>query len=212
MKNKMKIILYDFKEMGLNAFLPIIIATSLGFFCTYVQGYPDQIMHSFELFIPPFSAWWIIQSFYNYIDETGCEIYFSYPTSRIYIGLVKTLILYFLYLLIIFIPISITKLWETCDIFSFYIVLVTLSLFFSSCGFYLIVHLRNTLLSFGLILIYIAFNILYPRGIILKTSVYFYSTTELDIKMVLSKIILLLILSLIILINAQLHFSELSQK
>lgn len=195
-----------FKELGYIKYITFVIIMILGLFCRLGEAETTIILKSFEMFLLPFSAWWIIQGFYNYVDESAKEIYLSYPLSRFFSGIFKLVCYYIIFFsLIITVFLYINR--EEVSII-YIIALLSESLLWIGIGFFLVVFTKNIVLSLGIVWGYVAIQVLDIDKYFKNICIYFYDINYFSA--LISKIIVIDILALFLMLLAQGRFHKMN--
>ena len=212
MKKKIRLLWYDMKEMGISRFLPIVLLGGLFLFSQSLKSNPDGILRMLELFLPSICAWWIIFLFHNYVEDEGAEVFCAYPTSRRFLGIIRVLIFYFLYLVVLLVfLISMCKSgcikWQILGLY--FMQLSVQSLFYGSCGFYFILRTKSTLWSIAMILSIAALTIWGNLPIINSLiTLRFYSNENMRFENMWLNMVIILCISAFILYQGQRRFVQ----
>ena len=170
----LKLLIYDVKEMGYGFFLTPVMLLLL---ISYTIMINDEsvtlgIMDMHQHFVGPLAAWWVVMSFYSYTDEDGGEAFLSYPFSRRYIGMGRTLIFVSCFLVLVFLDISILYVSGVCNDSTMFAMCALVSgqaFFYGSFGFFLVVRLNSVLWALAMVLAIAFVNI---WGIVPKLEAY----------------------------------------
>ena len=225
MKMCLKLLYYDFKEMGIGFLVPIIVAigvTAYGVFI-YCGALINQkssaalmVMNLFQYFIPPVSAWWIIMAFHRYAEEVGAEVFFTYGISKKKTGIGRALAFMAVIALLIFVIMILICLLGILKIgtaFTLFLIISVQSMLYGSFGFVFILWLRNTVWSITSILIIASLNI---WGNIPVISKYLSITVRMQVQMslldVILKLIIMIIVSIAFFSKGQRFFSVLGEQ
>lgn len=86
---------------NLNIIIVTLIAYCIiGILCNLGDSEYIRILKLYELFLLPFAACWVIYSFWDYVDRNTCEVFLSYPRSRLTISFSKITYMVVLYVII----------------------------------------------------------------------------------------------------------------
>lgn len=160
------------RELGYLKYIMYAVVIVISLFCGLNEILPLSVFETFEMFIFPLSGWWMIQEFYSYIDEDEREVFLSYPISRRYVGRLK----YICTLLCFSIPVIVIMAFLVGEQSRpiFYLEMISESVFWISCGFFLIVFIRNIVISVGIVWIYASIQILDVSGSFRPISICYY--------------------------------------
>lgn len=185
--------------------ITLIIYSIIGIMCNFGDSKDIQVLKTYEMFLLPFVACWIIYSFWDYVDKNICEIFLSYPKSRLAISFSKITYMLVLYIIVysILFLISFSEL-EMKSIY--YFGTIAEIIFWSSVGYYLVICTRNIILSISVIWIYTATQVLDVEKYFSLIAIYFYPYDT--ISEIIIKGGILLIISVILLFVAQKKFDN----
>ena len=185
--------------------ITLIIYSIIGMMCNFGDSKDIQMLKTYEMFLLPFVACWIIYSFWDYVDKNICEIFLSYPKSRLAISFSKITYMLVLYIIVysILFLISFSEL-EMKSIY--YFGTIAEIIFWSSVGYYLVICTRNIILSISVIWIYTATQVLDVEKYFSLIAIYFYPYDT--ISEIIIKGGILLIISVILLFVAQKKFDN----
>lgn len=185
--------------------ITLIIYSIIGMMCNFGDSKDIQVLKTYEMFLLPFVACWIIYSFWDYVDKNICEIFLSYPKSRLAISFSKITYMLVLYIIVysILFLISFSEL-EMKSIY--YFGTIAEIIFWSSVGYYLVICTRNIILSISVIWIYTATQVLDVEKYFSLIAIYFYPYDT--ISEIIIKGGILLIISVILLFVAQKKFDN----
>lgn len=185
--------------------ITLIAYCIIGVLCNFGDSKDIQILKIYEMFLLPFVACWIIYSFWDYVDKNTCEIFLSYPKSRLTISFFKITYMMVLYVIVysILFLISFSEL-EIKEIY--YIGTITEIIFWSAIGYYLVICTRNIILSMAVIWIYTATQVLDVEKYFAFIAIYIYSYDT--IPEIISKCSVLLVISIILLWVGQKKFNS----
>lgn len=186
-------------------FITLIIYCIMGIICNFGDSKDIQVLKTYEMFLLPFIACWIIYSFWDYVDKNICEIFLSYPKSRLAISFSK--ISYMLMLYIIMYSILFFISFSSLEMkLVYYFGTISEIIFWSSAGYYLVVCTRNIIFSIAIVWIYTATQVLDVEKYFTFIAIYLYSYDT--ISEIISKCVILLIISAILLLVAQKKFNK----
>ena len=185
--------------------ITLIIYSIIGIMCNFGDSKDIQVLKTYEMFLLPFVACWIIYSFWDYVDKNICEIFLSYPKSRLAISFSKITYMLVLYIIVysILFLISFSEL-EMKSIY--YFGTIAEIIFWSSVGYYLVICTRNIILSISVIWIYTATQVLDVEKYFSLIAIYFYPYDT--ISEIIIKGSILLIISVILILVAQKKFDN----
>lgn len=185
--------------------ITLIVYSIIGILCNFGDSKDIQVLKTYEMFLLPFVACWIIYSFWDYVDKNICEIFLSYPKSRLAISFSKITYMLVLYVIVysILFLISFSEL-EIKTIY--YFGTITEIIFWSSIGYYLVICTRNIILSMAAIWIYTATQVLDVEKYFAFIAIYVYPYDT--ISEIITKCFVLLVISVILLSVAQKKFNN----
>lgn len=185
--------------------ITLMLYSIIGILCNFGNSKDIQVLKTYEMFLLPFAACWVIYSFWDYVDKNSCEIFLSYPKSRLVISFSKITCMLVLYILVysILFLISFSELEMKAV---YYLGTITEIIFWSSAGYYLVIGTRNMILSIAVIWIYTAAQILDVEKYFAFIAVYFYPYDT--ISEIITKGGILLVFSVILLFAAQKKFNH----
>ncbi len=216
MKHFFRLIYYDYKEMGIIMFVPVltiitvtVYGINLYFETPEIQNTKATIMilNLLQFFVPPLASWWIIIAFHKYVDEEGTEVVFSYGLPYKVIGIGRIVFFLIAFCIIVLISIAVLFITNVCNfelLAITYLILAIQSLFYSSCGFILILCCKNTVSSIAVILIIAFFSIWKNVPIISNyLSVTVFMQSQMSIEKIYIKLIFIVFISISFLYKAQ---------
>lgn len=162
---------FEFKVMGINAYVPIIGFIVVFIYSVYNLRYSNgwmNIIQSLEMVLPFLAGWYSVFLFQDVLEEMGSETIFTYPVKRYELGLLRVLIFYAFYLIILAIILFAMQVMGNKNIFlSLFIQLSVQGLFFSAFGFLSAVITSSSIWALTILIIYAVSQIL-TRGSLFK--------------------------------------------
>lgn len=162
---------FEFKVMGINAYVPIIGFIAVFIYSVYNLRYSNgwmNIIQSLEMVLPFLAGWYSVFLFQDVLEEMGSETIFTYPVKRYELGLLRVLIFYAFYLIILAIILFAMQVIGNKNIFlSLFIQLFVQGLFFSAFGFFSAVITSSSIWALTILIIYAVSQIL-TRGSLFK--------------------------------------------
>jgi hypothetical protein len=156
--NLVRFLCFDFKALaGLNLVPPLIIIIMFMYCKGFMEPNPfyKGIIPAFENIIPPFASWWSIFLFQEMLEAQGCEIFFSYPVSRIKAGILRAISGFALYSIILGIMLFFLQTYTKDYFFSrLFFQMVVQSFFFAGLGFAAMTVLSNSTYALFVVIAY----------------------------------------------------------
>lgn len=149
----------DRKVMGIPYYFPYILYIVL-FLCARLvckQEYGDhQTALMYEMGIPFFISWWAVYSLYDYLEEEGGIVLFTYRKNMPYFVLRTNLYLTFKYMILsgIYMLLSMYFLFGKADI-TVLVCIIAEIIFFSSAAFFLMGCLSDSNWTLMLLFVYV---------------------------------------------------------
>lgn len=154
-------ILINWRSMGFNAYLPVLIALFLVGIVFLNRGDLINSIPIIEMVFPIFSSWWTVFILHDLLSERGNEVLFSLPVSRWKVGTYVVLIFFLLYMVLMISMLIIMSTWIGIEAaISLSIQLSVQSFFYSGLGFLAIVITRDTGWSLIIATSYLSFQLL----------------------------------------------------
>lgn len=204
--------LFDWRTMGWNAYIPLIIGMVVLAYMLSAKGEERAVLSMMEILLPAFSAWWSIFIFQDILDEPGGETLFSYPQSRWSIGLKRVLLFLLLYtLLITFILLVYSLIMKHSFWGVTQLQLIVQSLFFSALGYLLVVLLKSCSWAMLVTAAYVSFQVLTRGSVFPWSNLYFFHIHKPLGPEVFSKLVVILVVGLILLFSAQFAINRLEK-
>ncbi|MFC4775916.1 hypothetical protein ACFO9Q_03875 [Paenibacillus sp. GCM10023252] len=198
-----RILLFDWKAMGFNFYIPLLIMIFLYGYASLTGFTENNFVPSISLAVPPLAAWWSIYLMQHLLEEQGGEVLFSYPISIRILGLGRVLLFYLVFELALFILILGVCSYQIGYAFNFFVQLSIQSLFFASLGFMAMVYTKNTSWSLFIVATYASTQIL-TNGIVMPLiNVYFFRDRILLMEEIWGKLFIITLLSIGVLLTAQ---------
>lgn len=183
MKNYKLDLLFDWKALEKNAYVPIIVAILLIGYSYLRLNALTHIIPALEFFFPVFAAWWSIFIFQDILEEPGGEIIFSYSISRLQLGIIRVVSFFILYLILMIIMLLVIDHLCIADLFlSLALQLGTESFFFAGLGFLAMVTTLNTGWALTIVVIYSCTQILTAGHMLPFINIYIFNDKLLTIK------------------------------
>ena len=214
MKRFIRLILLDYKEMSGVCFIPIVLILALTIYGSIMfdPRQPVLVLNMFQQLIPPLASWWIIMSFYSFVEDESGEAFFTYGFSRKVIGIGRVCVMIGLFSMLIVLVCTTLMLTNKCSIIEIINILLVLwvqSWFYGVIGFLLIVVIKKILWSFAVIMMILYLNI---WGGLTPLSRYLIVTVEMqksiDIKEIWLKLVSVFSMTIFFLIIAQVRFTK----
>lgn len=138
-------IVFNWKSMGMNAYLPLLTSLFLLGVVVLNNGNLAQSMSVIEMVFPIFGCWWSIFILHDLLSENGNEVLFSLPIKRWKLGVVGVLIFFLLYMCLMIIMLALMSSWIGLKaVFSLGLQLSVQSFFYAGLGFLSMVITRST--------------------------------------------------------------------
>lgn len=172
---------FEIKSMGFSFFIPILLSFFIIIFFLSI----NRPVVALELAIPvmeylfvPFSCWWSIYLFYDYYEDFGSEVLFSYPLTKREHGIFRIGIFFLLYLILLLMNLTILDfLHPDFLLIKLLLQFVPEIIFFTGLGSIIVNFLRSPMLSISFVSIYVAVEFL-TKGNLLPLYHPFFSNTE----------------------------------
>lgn len=141
--------------MGWAAIVPLLPFIVLISQLLTFQDDVSRLIYTLQFLIAPFSCWWVIFLFQEYFEGGMDQLLPSYPLSKWEHGLIKSVLVIFIYFIITIIVLFATSMTVSGLMFGSLLVNhLSLSLLFSSIGFLLVTSTKNVVISLSVIAIY----------------------------------------------------------
>ncbi|ASS76531.1 hypothetical protein CIG75_17240 [Tumebacillus algifaecis] len=171
---------FDWKAMGINAYLPLLILVLSVWAGRYFST--NQLLPMLEAMLPAFAAWWSIFLFQDLLEEPGGETIFSYPISRLQLGLFRVLFFLAGYLLFLLASIALIDVWFPEFVTaSLFLQFATQSIFFAGLGYASVVLFRNCGWSLVVLILYSCTQIFTKGELFPYVNVYLFNDRVLPI-------------------------------
>ena len=201
MRNKLKLLISECTHMKFEFWIPILIIIGLiayGRQMVALSEY-DLLLDNIQFLATPVAVWWILYSFYYYVEDEGAEVYFTYSISRKYLGIGRICFFYSIYIVLIsFLLLSCNQLKV-----QFLLPLCIQGYILCTFSFFCILSFRSIVLSLGSIVIYVFANMLNPSLANSFFSIYFNYSIDMKLQDVIIKSIILFIAGTYLLLKAQ---------
>lgn len=212
-KERLKI---ELKLLGINAIMPILIATIPFFIALASAANKLGEINAFtttELFLPMVSGWITIFAFKDILNKRYGETIFTYRVSRIKLGLGRMLKFFMCYLVIAFIQsIVLCKIFEFANFMPFFLHIVLSGLFISALAFLVMTFIGNCEITLALIIGYMITTFLAAANGIYGFSVLNFVAFSLPIDKLIQWGIKCLIITMILLIIGQVNFNRFAKR
>lgn len=174
---------FDWRCMGLGAYLPFLVVALLIFITAFNQGQLPDIMPAIEMLFPIFGSWWSIYVLHDLLSEGSNEVLLSYPVKRWNMGIVRVLSFFLLYLILMMVMLVIMSPWiGSQNILPLAMQLGAQSFFYSGLGFLAIVLTMNTGWSLIIVTCYLSLQIMGRDGILPLLDIYLHNARPFPIQ------------------------------
>lgn len=211
MKTKLDII-FDWKVMGVVAYVPIAITLLLACICaTYIgaQNFLEHVTRILEYSFPIFGAWWSIFIFQDILEEQGSETILSYPVSTWNLGILRTGIFFVFYLILLFTLLVIIQLWSNEKIiYSLFMQLGIESLFFAGLGFASMALCSNSGWAMVIVIVYSTAQILTKGTLFPVANIYLFNEEIIRTSQLMPLLLKTLLIGLVLWVLAQIMLSN----
>ncbi|WP_027307700.1 hypothetical protein [Caloramator sp. ALD01] len=208
MKSRLIFFYNEFKSIGKISFIPVVVAVFIGIINNiYIKDLGGKYL-LIQLFFSTSISFLVSMSFYNFIEEEGKEVFYSFPLNRLRCGILKLLLFWLYFVLILIFCLVLSKINDN----SFYIALSYISLqglFFLSVTYYLCMMTKNITVSIAFIYLYISICFLGRDTIINYVSVLSIYKFVSCLSFEPIKMIVICIVSIVFVIVAQRKFNTL---
>lgn len=198
---------YDFRGMGVMRLIPFIALGLMTVLCFHSRADALIILKAYELFLPAFVVFWIVPLFFNYINPGTQEMFLSYSCSRSRQGIFRVLAFSSFYIVCMWVAYFLTiSEWRAYWIYLFLFALQII--FYAAFSFWLVVTIKNEIVSFGVIWSYAGIQILDVSHTFSMIGNCFYDLFESGMRYVLVKAVLFILISGLLLADAQKRFRQ----
>lgn len=203
---------FEFKVMGVNAYVPPAVAFIILIYSIYNLNYKFGWMNTIKLLemtLPFLSGWYSVFLFQDVLEEMGSETIFTYPVKRYELGILRVLIFYLFYLIILASVLLLIQIIGNRNIFlSLFIQLSAEGLFFSGLGFLCVVITSSSIWALTVLVIYAVTQILTSGSMFKLVNIYQFNGDILSLNQLVYPVIRIILLSLIFFIAGQILFSR----
>lgn len=184
---------FDWRVMGGTAYVPLIVAIVMMLFDPLTRGSLNLLIPALEFVWPLFAAWWSIFLFQDVLEEPGGETLFSYPVSRVALGIARVAVFFIGYTVLTAVVVGVIGFS-----LSLLVQLLAVSYFYAGLGFFAMTLLRHTGWSLSVVFCYAGMQILTGGKLIPLLNVYFFNTDLLPLDIVLQQSITTVIMGTVL--------------
>jgi hypothetical protein len=208
MKGKLNIP-FDWKTMGINAYVPILLVFVLLLYGNSVNYNIKHLIPALEVSLTPFAAWWTIFLFQDILEEPGGETIFSFPIQRWKLGIGRIFIFFVIYTLFMLGLLLLIELISSAHIATpLFVQFFVESLFFVGLGFLSMVVLKNCSWSLVVLTCYVSTQILTHGTLLPYTNIFLFNQKLIPIIELLQIQIPTIIMAIFFLFIAQKLFNK----
>ncbi|MFL0506945.1 hypothetical protein ACH0B5_14445 [Ureibacillus sp. 179-F W5.1 NHS] len=199
--------------MGYAFYFPLVFF--IVFFIQYVMGEKELsffLLTQMEFLIAPFSAWWVIFLYFDYFEEDGRDLFYSYPVTALEHGLFRVSIFCFIYFLFILICCAaLTFRFPDANFFVLLLQYLSESIFYISVAFLFIICFKKVTIPIVIIGSYVSTEYLTGGQIIPLFHVMFFNDSPLAFDEVILSSTINLVLSIVCTVIGHLLLAKQSQ-
>ncbi len=167
----------DCRHMGIGGLIPLIGSLLLFIFLfsiCYLGGLDESFyLLCSEAALPFFGSWWSLFLLRPLLELPGGSLYFTFPVSRTYFGLVRTMRIYLFFVLWLGLYAgALSLLTDSITLSSFWILLAAQSFFFFGLGFLAMTITRNAMYGWVVAAAYALFFLLTRNQFLPLLSIY----------------------------------------
>ncbi|NMM54837.1 hypothetical protein [Paenibacillus aquistagni] len=211
---ELKGLYFNWRMMGLNAYMPLITSMILLLIAWINKSEVKDTFPALEMIFPLMSAWWTIFVLEDMLSSEGREILLTYPVKRWQSGLMRVLLFYCLYMVLMIIMLLIMNSWmQLSTVFSLAILFGSQSLFYTSLAFLGLTITHNTGWTLVILTAYLSVSLLSSSisNSFSFLDVYLHIIHVPPYEVVAPFVSKIIILSIVCLVNAHYIFSRAKQ-
>jgi|GEM_PF-1763371 len=203
---------FEFKVMGINAYIPLIGALFVAIYSAVSLKSQEGWMNTvsiLEIVMPFLSGWYSVFLFQDVLEEIGSETIFTYPIKRYELGVLRVLVFFIFYMVILALVLLEIQLMVDKEVFlTLFLQLSLQGLFFSSLGFVLVTITSSSIWSLTVLSIYSVTQIITGGNLFSFINVYLFNGDIIPINEIFIRLGHVVILSLLFLSIGHVLFSK----
>lgn len=193
---------FEIKSMGVSFYVPIILTLFITIYLFSISQPEISLVIALKLIeflFVPFSSWWVIYLFYDYFEEDGGEILFSYPVSVINLGIARVMIFVLFYNILLLMVVAAIALNSQQEVFiNLILQLAPQVIFFSGLAFSLMTFFKDIGISISFIAVYVVTELLSAGQVMPWYHVFFFNEIILDLGTMIPKSLLNTIIGILL--------------